>query len=309
MSFLKKILLAVYNTVINFFLRIPLCISSWFNALVKAFRKPPRVMEIEETIDKILCDKLSIGRFGDGEIKLICGKDISFQKWNAELSAKLKQALFEKSDGFLPCIPNFFTSVDMLTESGSAHWITHLRQYRNAWYSHTSRNILYGNAFVSRFYLGYKDKSNAEKLFRKMQQIWNGRDIVFIEGNQSRMGVGNDLFDNAASIRRILVPTENAYQKYDQILAAAKEVADENTLFLLAVGATATVLAYDLYKLGCQAIDLGHLDIQYEWFLAGATQKVPVKNKMVNEARTYKENESELDPNDVYFKQIIAAID
>ena len=54
---------------------------------------------------------------------------------------------------------------------------------------------------------------------------------------------------------------------------------------------------------------IGHLDIRYEWFLAGATQKVPVKNKMVNEAHTYKENESVLDPNDVYFKQIIAKND
>lgn len=260
-------------------------------------------------MDRIIDNRLSIGRFGDGEIKLVCNKNISFQKNVPGLSEQLRMVLSVNEPQFLPCIPAFFESTDILSESAAKHWDKHLARFRSAWYKYTEKNIVYGNSFVSRFFLDFKDRTDAQRLFHKIQRIWDNRDVVFIEGNMSRMGVGNDLFDNAASIRRILVPTENAYQKYDQILAAAKEVADENTLFLLAVGATATVLAYDLYKLGCQAIDLGHLDIQYEWFLAGATQKVPVKNKMVNEARTYKENESELDPNDVYFKQIIATID
>ena len=37
-----------------------------------------------------------------------------------------------------------------------------------------------------------------------MKGIWEGRDIIFIEGEKSRLGVGNDLFDNAQSIHRIL---------------------------------------------------------------------------------------------------------
>ena len=56
-------------------------------------------------------------------------------------------------------------------------------------------------------------------------------------------------------------------------------------LFILALGPTATVLAYDLATFGFQALDLGHIDIEYEWFLMGATKKVPIKNKYVNEAK------------------------
>ncbi len=54
-------------------------------------------------------------------------------------------------------------------------------------------------------------------------------------------------------------------------------------MLLLALGPTATVLAYDLSLRGFQAIDIGHIDIEYEWFLMKATKKVPIKNKHVQE--------------------------
>ena len=31
-------------------------------------------------------------------------------------------------------------------------------------------------------------------------------------------------------------------------------------------------------------MDLGHIDIEYDWFLMKAEKKVPIKNKYVNEA-------------------------
>lgn len=75
---------------------------------------------------------------------------------------------------------------------------------------------------------------------------------------------------------------------------------------MLAIGPTATVLAYDLYKLGYQAIDIGHIDIEYEWFLMKAENKVVVKNKYVAEVpkgdKVGNENSKE------YLKQIICKI-
>ena len=40
-------------------------------------------------------------------------------------------------------------------------------------------------------------------------------------------------------------------------------------MILIALGPTATVLAYDLAKAGYWALDIGHLDLEYEWFLKG----------------------------------------
>ena len=50
----------------------------------------------------------------------------------------------------------------------------------------------------------------------------------------------------------------------------------KNKLILIALGPTATILAYDLYKLGYRAIDIGHIDIEYEWFLRKANTKIPI---------------------------------
>ena len=55
-------------------------------------------------------------------------------------------------------------------------------------------------------------------------------------------------------------------------------------MILLAIGPTATILAYDLYKEGYQAIDIGHVDIEYEWFLRQAKTKIKIENKYVCEA-------------------------
>ena len=97
------------------------------------------------------------------------------------------------------------------------------------------------------------------------------------------MGIGNDLFADTKSIKRILAPSKNAFSKYDEILNVVKKNISKDKLILIALGPTATVLAYDLFKLGYQAIDIGHIDIEYEWYLRGATEKIKIPNKFVNE--------------------------
>lgn len=45
----------------------------------------------------------------------------------------------------------------------------------------------------------------------------------------------------------------------------------------------ATVLAYDLSLRGYQALDLRHIDVEYEWYLRRCTSKIPIDGKYVNE--------------------------
>lgn len=76
------------------------------------------------------------------------------------------------------------------------------------------------------------------------------------------------MFSGAESIQRIIGPAENAFHAYDKILECCKDQTKDK-LFLLALGPTATVLACDLCKMGYQAVDIGHIDLEYEWFLKG----------------------------------------
>ena len=44
-------------------------------------------------------------------------------------------------------------------------------------------------------------------------------------------------------------------------------------LVLLALGPTATVLAARLVKVGVQALDVGHIDVEDMWYLMGGEDK------------------------------------
>ena len=265
----------------------------------------PKVMSVEQTIDYIVENNCSVSRYGDGEIKLCCGKDISFQRSSDRLSQMLAEPLRVNEKGFLPCIVDCFAENSDKKKSTSEHWKKHMSMYRKYWYMLTDSNIFYGNAFISRPYMQYADKSNCAKIFNSIKRIWNGRDIAIVEGMQSRLGVGNDLFDNVNSIKRILVPVRDAFECYDRILSACVAY-EKSTLFLLALGPSATVLAYDLHKCGFQAVDIGHIDVEYEWFLNGETEKKPVKYKFVNEANN--QNAVEDCNDESYISQIVAEI-
>ena len=76
---------------------------------------------------------------------------------------------------------------------------------------------------------------------------------------------------------------------------------------LIALGPTATILAYDLHKLGYQSIDIGHVDIEDEWFLRNCTNVTPIENKYVNEAKGIKYKYKKIN-NNKYKSQIIRNI-
>ena len=137
---------------------------------------------------------------------------------------------------------------------------------------------------MTRFYVGYKDKEKSEERISNIRRIWDKRDVVIVEGELSRVGVGNDLLYNTNSIKRIIGPSKNAFSKYKEILEAICKNVTEDELILLALGPTATVLASELSKIGYQAIDIGHVDIEYEWYKSKAKMKIGVKGKSVNEA-------------------------
>lgn len=72
---------------------------------------------------------------------------------------------------------------------------------------------------------------------------------------------------------------------------------------ILALGPAAKILAYDLTKMGFWCLDLGHLDIEYEWFRLKTNRKVVIKNKYVNESSKKFVGDAALD--EVYENQII----
>ena len=91
------------------------------------------------------------------------------------------------------------------------------------------------------------------------------------------------MFKKAKSVSRILGPAHNAFDQFDNLLNFAKQQPQE-ALYLIAMGPTAKPLAYELALSGRQALDIGNLDVEYEWFLQGAKTKVKIEGKYTSEA-------------------------
>ena len=64
-------------------------------------------------------------------------------------------------------------------------------------------------------------------------------------------------------------------------------------------------LAYNLSELGYRAIDIGHIDSEYEWFKMGATEKVRFTHKHTAD---FNEDGIKLEDDAVYEQQIICRI-
>ncbi len=245
----------------------------------------PKVKSIPETIDKILKDKVSICRFGDGELLYIAEKrSLPFQKQDVRLRQYFINILVSEDSNILIGLPIGYQSMENLKKPSKLTWRAVISWTYPKIRKFLRKDKIYYNASMTRLYMDYEDTSHSDGWFKKVMSIWEGKNIVLIEGEKSRLGVGNDLFKNAKSVKRILGPAHNAFDQFDQLLSFAKTQA-EDSLYLIAMGPTAKPLAYELGLAGRQALDIGNLDVEYEWFLRGAKTKVVIEGKYTSEAK------------------------
>ena len=252
----------------------------------------PNIINMTKGVDMIIKNRMSMARLGDGELEICLGSGIDFQNQSDSLSKKLRDTLKMNKEGLLIGIPDIYGNLDKYIKTkGIVDWIGQdfWRFYlttdgrRDKIYSILDMNMNYVDAYITRPYMDFIDKKFAESHFNDMKRIWDGRDVVFVEGEFSRVGVGNDLFNNANSIKRILCPAKHAYDKYESIFNECCKQ-DKDVLFIIALGPTATLLAVDLHECGFQALDIGHIDIEYAWMKKKTNKKVAIENKYTSEA-------------------------
>lgn len=271
-----------------------------------------RIMSPERTLRYIKKHQCSIARFGDVEFDIICStRDLHFQTRNEKLAAKLSAVLETKDKRLLLCVPRCFNTTRGCNAHSKTFWIewgkrdNHHQQIINLIRAHTGPQYLFGDSQITRPYIDWVDSKRAERTFPMLKALWAGRDVLIVEGEQTRLGVGNDLYDDAASIKRILAPAVGAFEHYDEIKQAILDNY-HGELIIMALGPTATVLAADLAAMDMQALDIGNTDIEYEWFRNGAKERIAIPGKFTNEATGGREVADCQDKK--YLSQIIARI-
>ena len=237
-----------------------------------------KILGILDTLNYILAHNSSVARFGDGEMDIITGHSIPYQDYDENLANELKDIISsESNESLVVCLSDVFEGLDRYNQSAVDFWKQHLNN-NYIYYKSLCKAPWYGSTFISRPYMDLVDKSLSNMYFKNIKNLWDKRDILIVEGVNSRSGVGNDLFDNANSVERIICPSKNAYSKIDEIELLIEKHA-ENKLVLLILGPTAKVLAKRLSIKKIQAIDMGHIDSEYEWFKMKATTKVKLNHK------------------------------
>lgn len=277
-----------------------------YNRFLKKVRKL-NVASFWETIEAVKKQK-SLIRFGDGELTIINGGSIGFQKKDSLLAKRLKEILSSDTPNVIIAIPGPLGGMYSHLSVKAAHWWkTHTDMEYHVWLKQLNPHRQYYDSMISRFYVGMKELDFSKSVVNALKSIWNDKKLLIVEGFSTRMGVGNDLFDNARSVARILCPSENAFNKYTEILQEVEQMAFKYDLVLISLGPTAKVLAYDLHKSGLWAIDIGHIDNEYEWLLAGKGKRVLIPNKYCNEVDGGKITDQRID-NIKYNNEIVAII-
>lgn len=203
----------------------------------------PRVLSERDTIQAAL-DGRSLARFGDGELKIIRGRDAKSQRYHPDLARILRGMLQTEGTAVLPCIPR-------LVPSGpkDEFWRPYALPPYTWFYT---RNAAYGSSFITR-------PDSAPHIddpfyWSLVRQLWMDRDVVLVRG--SGKSLTPERLAGARSVKEILGPVQHAWAAHRELF---QQLRGEKRRVLLCLGATATALAYMLAEEGVHALDLGHL--------------------------------------------------
>lgn len=277
------------------------------NEILLNYSKEKRwnIKTTRETIEKIV-QGYSISRYGDGEFDIAFRKkSINFQEYDLELSNYLKEILNSSLPKHLVAIPRTLIEIKNLKDNEKYFWSRYYLKQKKKLKENISNKKVYFDSMISRFYMPYIKFEENIKDIENLINYFSNKKILIIEGENTRFGLGNSLLKDALEIQRVILPDKNGFKKYKIILDFVLNNFTKDNIILIALGPTATVLAYEFCKNGYQALDIGHMDVEYEWYLLKAKRKIDLQYKSVNEVSGVKEKEI-LDKNleKLYLKQI-----
>lgn len=222
---------------------------------------PPTVITCHETIERIVAGKLSVSRFGDGELRVVEGGGAKTQSGDPELTRRMREILRSDDPRLMVCILDLWSEYDVGCEWASREKVT-ARFGAEAWVRrYLKPGKVYGCASITR--LCQWALGDHEAYWTKVRQIWNGRPVLLVTGSKKGKSAEFGLLDNAEKVETWdLAQKTDCWQRYPKILQACERWAQKQAgdpLVYAAIGATATVLAADLSARGVQCIDAGHM--------------------------------------------------
>ncbi len=265
--------------------------------------KKPHILDMENTINLIMKNNMSVSRYGEGEFRKIFDFEYPYRD-------RLLNAFNTTDSKLLVCASGMiYSNLKKLSKD-----CRHFYQWYGKYFGLQTTKLLghkriYGEACVTRFYLDYIDKdfdNDLSKHVKNMKRIWQGRNILFVEGEHSKNGVGNDLYDNGLSIRRVLCPDKDSINVVDKIKDCIKKHYKDGDIVLVSSGFAGSIICSELaIETKMQCIDVGNLDVEYIWYLNKCTKKRFIKGKNSAEAVDGEDAIVLNEDNDKYLSEIV----
>ena len=235
--------------------------------------KVPEIYDIRQTVEMLSDTGKSFSRFGDGEFKIMTERNVDhvFQKRNAELSERLVQIISSQCDSVEVGINRIYFYKDGFEHPYIENFI-YGRGYgsmilNNGYIGYFKREHYYDSIFSIPYHHYVLPNEFFDDYFESVKNIWKGKRILLVTGDVEMMEYRHSIFDSAKSIELLEISRKNAFGAISKRLPKMKS---RDYVVLFACGLAATVLSYDIGLDGrFQAIDIGHLPKEYEFYKNG----------------------------------------
>ena len=141
------------------------------------------ILDIHDSLDILLDKRKSISRFGDGELSIILGGNTRFQKFDQNLSNRLKEILSNNQDFCCIGIPDEINSLNNRIPVEKEFWINYLYVHRKMWLELLNLEKIYLSSNISRPYLRFFDKSRCKSFLKLLKDYGAIKMSYFVKEN------------------------------------------------------------------------------------------------------------------------------
>ncbi len=228
----------------------------------------PTVLDKYESLRLLEENPKSLARIGDGEVDIMDGRSIPFQKYDPVLAEKMRSVLRTKRDDLYVALDNYFHAPSLNSpEFNRRFHRNHITQLRRFIMKEANRDILYLSTHCLLTYIDAYDPETCEKLMLREKKLFEGRKIALVAGKGILSKLDYDVFDLAAEKITIEAPSKNAFQEYQSLLDKITSTVGKDYMICIILGPTATVMASDLTDMGYLAWDVGHIAKDYDLYM------------------------------------------
>lgn len=212
-------------------------------------------MNFLETLDYVRDNKVSMTRFGDGEIRMMLRFEykLRFQRNSLALRQALRETIEYAQANPKKILLGFPHPYEDTHWTGV--WVDIWEEAKELF----GKSKVLGDAHVSRpvFFM-----EHGQEGVEAWRSIWADKKIAVITGKGSRFELLPALFGSAMSTEFIWSSPTNGFEDIERLVAEAKKSGAE--LFVISLGPAGTVLAANLAAAGKWALDIGHISDSYQ---------------------------------------------